>query len=46
MTPEFHPMPADIRWRQDLVRWRQLVTPAWLAALVAGRAVSAAPGAG
>jgi 3-mercaptopyruvate sulfurtransferase SseA len=46
VTPVLHPTPADIRWRQDLVRWRQLVTPAWLAALAAGRAVSAAPGAG
>ncbi|WP_295995693.1 sulfurtransferase [Rugamonas sp.] len=30
-------------FRPDLVRWRQLVTPAWLAALIAGDAVDAAP---
>lgn len=30
-------------FRPDLVRWRQLVTPAWLAALIAGGAVEAAP---
>ena len=32
-------------FRPDLVRWRQLVTPAWLAALTAGSAVAAAPSA-
>lgn len=46
MKPEFKQLPADAAWRQDLVRWRQLVTPAWLAALVSGHAVGAAPGAG
>jgi 3-mercaptopyruvate sulfurtransferase SseA len=30
-------------FRRDLPRWRQLVTPAWVAALVAGRAIAAAP---
>lgn len=30
-------------FRRDLVRWRQLVTPAWLAGLIAGDAVAAAP---
>ncbi|WP_445230443.1 sulfurtransferase [Duganella rhizosphaerae] len=32
-------------FRPDLVRWRQLVTPAWLAALTAGATVEAAPSA-
>jgi len=36
------PLPvAD--FRQDLVRWRQLVSPAWLAALVGGMQPQAAP---
>ena len=30
-------------FRRDLQRWRQLVTPAWVAGLVAGAAVAAAP---
>jgi 3-mercaptopyruvate sulfurtransferase SseA len=30
-------------FRRDLPRWRQLVTPAWIAGLVAGQAVPAAP---
>jgi 3-mercaptopyruvate sulfurtransferase SseA len=30
-------------FRHDLVRWRQLVTPDWVAGLVAGDAVAAAP---
>jgi 3-mercaptopyruvate sulfurtransferase SseA len=30
-------------FRRDLARWRQLVTPAWIAGLVAGDAVPAAP---
>ncbi|WP_296953208.1 sulfurtransferase [uncultured Massilia sp.] len=30
-------------WRRDLPRWRQLVTPAWIAGLVAGAPVAAAP---
>jgi thiosulfate/3-mercaptopyruvate sulfurtransferase len=30
-------------FRHDLVRWRHLVTPAWLAGLAAGDAVAAAP---
>lgn len=33
-------------FRPDLVRWRQLVAPAWLAALNAGMPVAAAPPAG
>lgn len=33
-------------FRPDLVRWRQLVTPAWLAALIAGDDVEAAPAPG
>ena len=33
-------------FRPDLVRWRQLVTPAWLAALIAGEEVAAAPAPG
>ncbi len=32
-------------FRPDLVRWRQLVSPAWLAALTAGAQVDAAPSA-
>ncbi|WP_235922758.1 sulfurtransferase [Rugamonas aquatica] len=42
MTPTI----AAAGFRADLVRWRQLVTPAWLAALTAGAAVEAAPKAG
>ena len=34
---------AGIGFRSDLARWRQLVTPAWLAALVSGAPVAAAP---
>lgn len=30
-------------FRRDLPRWRQLVTPAWLASLLAGEPVAAAP---
>jgi len=30
-------------FRRDLVRWRQLVAPCWLARLIAGEAVAAAP---
>ena len=33
------------QFRPDLVRWRQLVTPAWLAALTAGAHVAAPPSA-
>ena len=33
------------RFRTDLARWRQLVTPAWLAALTAGATVAAPPSA-
>jgi thiosulfate/3-mercaptopyruvate sulfurtransferase len=36
-------MKAVERFRADLVRWRQLVAPAWLAALAAGREVEAPP---
>ena len=41
------PFPTDqiapAGWRGDLVRWRQLVDSAWLAALLAGAPVAAAP---
>jgi hypothetical protein len=30
-------------FRRDLPRWRQLVTPAWIADLVAGAPLAAAP---
>lgn len=40
------PHMAAAGFRADLVRWRQLVTPGWLAALTAGAAVDAAPAAG
>lgn len=33
--------PCDLR--RDLPRWQHLVTPAWIAALIAGRPVAAAP---
>ena len=36
--------PAHPHFRSDLVRWQQLVTPAWLADLLVGRTVVAAPG--
>nr|WP_315212535.1 rhodanese-like domain-containing protein [uncultured Duganella sp.] len=36
-------MKAVARFRTDLVRWRQLVTPGWLAALAAGAEVEAPP---
>lgn len=32
-------------FRRDLVRWQQLVTPAWLASLLAGEPIAAAPSA-
>lgn len=36
--------PSDAAaFRPDLARWRQLLTPAWLAALIAGQPVAAAP---
>ena len=35
--------PAPAVFRSDLARWRQLVTPAWLAALLAQDEVLAAP---
>lgn len=38
-------LPVD-DFRPDLVRWRQLVSPAWLAALVTGAQPQAAPAAG
>lgn len=38
-----HAASAGFGFRRDLPRWRQLVTPAWLAALVAGAPVAAAP---
>lgn len=41
--PAFLPPPIPAGFRRDLVRWRQLVAPAWLAALVAGEPVPAAP---
>ncbi|WP_229459462.1 sulfurtransferase [Massilia cavernae] len=34
---------APFGFRRDLHRWRQLVTPAWLAGLVAGAPLTAAP---
>ncbi len=34
---------APFGFRRDLHRWRQLVTPAWLAGLVAGAPITAAP---
>ena len=37
---------AAAQFRPDLARWRQLVTPAWLAALADGAAVAAAPAPG
>lgn len=39
-------MKAVASFRTDLARWRQLVTPGWLAALAAGAAVAAAPSPG
>jgi 3-mercaptopyruvate sulfurtransferase SseA len=39
-APQFAPAP----FRQDLVRWRQLVTPEWLAMLAGGQAVAAPQG--
>ena len=35
---------APFGFRRDLHRWRQLVSPAWLAGLVTGAPVTAAPG--
>lgn len=44
MTPAFHPtLPVPAAFRSDLVRWQQLVTPEWLAALLAQDEVAAAP---
>lgn len=43
MPAQLDDEPIPPGFRQDLVRWRQLVTPAWLAELVAGRAPAAAP---
>lgn len=44
MTPVPHPvLPVADGFRHDLVRWQQLVTPAWLAALLAQKDVAAAP---
>ncbi|MBC7452117.1 MAG: sulfurtransferase, partial [Massilia sp.] len=34
---------APFGFRRDLHRWRQLVTPAWVAALLAGTPLVAAP---
>ncbi len=36
---------APPAWRPDLARWQHLVPPAWLAALLAGAPVAAAPAA-
>jgi thiosulfate/3-mercaptopyruvate sulfurtransferase len=41
-----HPDNVATAFRPDLVRGRQLVTPAWLAALVSGASVPAAPAPG
>lgn len=46
MTFDFSDHLADAGFRQDLARPRQLVTPAWLAALIAGSRVDAEPAAG
>lgn len=43
MTFIFDKPTAGGHFRQDLARWRQLVTPPWLAQLYAGRPVEAAP---
>lgn len=40
-----HPSSTPSGFRPDLVRWRQLVTPAWLAGLIAQAPVSATPAA-
>lgn len=41
-----HENKVAAHFRADLARWRQLVAPAWLAALTAGVPVAAAPAAG
>ncbi|MBP1204756.1 thiosulfate/3-mercaptopyruvate sulfurtransferase [Duganella sp. 1411] len=41
-----HENKVAAHFRADLARWRQLVAPAWLAALTAGKAVAAPPAAG
>ena len=43
MTSDFVEPPAAYTLRRDLVRWRQLLHPAWLADLIAGQPVCAAP---
>ncbi len=43
MTSALNDKPIPPGFRQDLVRWRQLVSPAWLAALVGGARPPAAP---
>lgn len=42
-SPTGRTSPARPHFRSDLVRWQQLVTPAWLADLLIGRPVVAAP---
>jgi 3-mercaptopyruvate sulfurtransferase SseA len=41
--PALHTSTIPAGFRRDLVRWRQLVAPAWLEGLLTGRAVAAAP---
>jgi 3-mercaptopyruvate sulfurtransferase SseA len=50
MPPSARPLPFDrddprapAPLRRDLARWQQLINPGWLAALIAGRPVAAAP---
>jgi 3-mercaptopyruvate sulfurtransferase SseA len=43
MTSDFPDKLAPCSRRRDLVRWRQLLHPVWLARLIAGQPVSAAP---
>ena len=43
VTSSYNDKPVPPGFRQDLVRWRQLVAPAWLAALAGGELPPAAP---
>ena len=43
MIPPLQDRTGPAAFRSDLVRWRQLVTPAWLASLLAQAPVDAAP---
>ena len=42
-SPTGQTSPARPHFRSDLVRWQQWITPAWLADLLVGRTVEAAP---